>query len=61
VADIVDLGVLRPFQPRSAEGRDWLQPGAEIKTFTPRIARCSYCLSPHHRASKCPMRPRSES
>ena len=29
---------------------------AEVKPFTPKIARCSICLSPHHRAAQCKMK-----
>lgn len=31
---------------------------ARVMEFTPKIARCSICLSPHHRASQCTRRER---
>lgn len=43
--------------------RDWLTPSSDLRRsatvvpFTGRLERCSVCLSPAHRASRCPHRP----
>lgn len=51
--------VHRTYEPQ----RDWLdrpeprRPSADVVEFHQRLARCSICSSPNHRASKCPTRP----
>lgn len=34
---------------------------ARVVEFHPKLARCGICGSPHHRASKCKLRPASDS
>ena len=57
MAEIIDLGARRedydtPLRFYSTEHY------AEVREFTPRIATCSICGSPHHRASSCKSRKR---
>lgn len=46
-----------------APERDWLsegaprRPPAQVVEFHQKLARCSVCSSPAHRASRCPVRP----
>ncbi len=46
-----------------APDRDWLdrpeprKPSAQVVQFTQKLALCSVCSSPNHRASRCPARP----
>lgn len=56
-AEIIDLNARRGYQDSQPSFYNSAH-HAQVHEFHPRIARCSICLSPHHRASQCRLRPR---
>lgn len=58
-ADIVDLDAYRnyPVEPKFCDDR----PLAPVVEFHQRLVRCTICGSPHHRASKCKIKPSAAS
>ena len=57
-AEIIELGERRS-QYEAPQGSFYNSDHyAEVRPFTPRIALCSICQSPHHRAASCKSRKR---
>ena len=54
-ADVIDFPERRTNSEGSFYNSDHY---AEVRPFTPKIARCSICSSANHRATRCPLRPR---